>query len=63
MRLTQLISMRIYAAKTPWLDGKHVLFGRVLEGMDVMRTIEATPTGARDKPKVEVKVADSGLLP
>lgn len=63
MRLTQLISLRISAAKTPWLDGKHVLFGRVLEGMDVMRKIEATPTGARDKPRVEVKVADSGLLP
>lgn len=40
-----------------------MLFGRVLEGMDVMRKIEATPTGARDKPRVEVKVTDSGLLP
>src|SRR6059058_4817755 len=34
----------------PWLDGKHTVFGRVIEGMDSVDSIEGTPTGARDKP-------------
>jgi cyclophilin family peptidyl-prolyl cis-trans isomerase len=34
----------------PWLDGKHTVFGEVVSGMDAVDSIEATPTGARDKP-------------
>ena len=34
----------------PWLDGKHTVFGRVTAGMDAVDAIEATPTGAQDRP-------------
>ena len=48
--------------KTSWLDGRHVVFGKVIEGMDVVRKIEDNPTGAGDKPKKEVVIADCGKL-
>jgi peptidyl-prolyl cis-trans isomerase B (cyclophilin B) len=34
----------------PWLDGKHTVFGEIVEGMDVVDAIEASETDARDKP-------------
>lgn len=52
----------VRAEKTPWLDGKHVLFGRVLEGMDTLRKMEKTKTGNRDVPISEVKFTGTGLL-
>merc|ERR1712066_261178 len=45
--------------KTQWLDGKHVVFGKVIAGMDVVRAVEKNPTAAGDKPKKEVKIAAS----
>jgi peptidyl-prolyl cis-trans isomerase B (cyclophilin B) len=52
----------ITTAKTSWLDGRHVVFGRVLEGMDVVRKIESNPTKTGDKPVKEVKIVKSGIL-
>lgn len=50
----------ITVKKTPWLDGRHVVFGKVIEGMSVVRKVETTRTGGSDKPVEEVKIADSG---
>lgn len=39
---------------TSWLDGKHAVFGKVVEGIEVVRAIGSTPTGSGDKPLNEV---------
>merc|ERR1711862_606124 len=44
---------------TPWLDGKHVVFGEVLEGYDVVKKIEAVGAGS-GKPAKDVVIVDSG---
>jgi cyclophilin family peptidyl-prolyl cis-trans isomerase len=40
----------ITLAPTPWLDGKHAVFGRVTDGMDVVQRIGKVKTGGRDQP-------------
>ena len=46
----------ITLAPTPWLNGHHAIFGRVVEGMDVVRKIGVTQTDFRDRPLEEVKM-------
>ncbi|XP_015335562.1 peptidyl-prolyl cis-trans isomerase B [Marmota marmota marmota] len=52
----------ITTVKTAWLDGKHVVFGKVLEGMEVVRKVESTKTDSRDKPLKDVIIADCGKI-
>ena len=52
----------ITTVKTSWLDGRHVVFGRVLEGMDLVNKIEAVGSQSGKTSKV-VTISDSGELP
>ncbi|TJX47628.1 peptidylprolyl isomerase [Soehngenia saccharolytica] len=51
----------VCTAKTEWLDGKHVVFGQVVEGMDVVRAIERVGSsgGRTSKPVV---ISDCGQI-
>jgi peptidyl-prolyl cis-trans isomerase B (cyclophilin B) len=46
----------VTAESCPWLDGKHTVFGRVSEGMEVVDAISALPTDARDRPRDDVTI-------
>ena len=52
----------ITLAATPWLDGKHVVFGEVLEGMDVVEYIGGVKVNYRDRPVEDVRIVDCGEL-
>ncbi|KAG9542130.1 peptidyl-prolyl cis-trans isomerase B, partial [Aureobasidium melanogenum] len=52
----------ITTAITSWLDGRHVVFGEVLEGYDIVDKIQNLPKGAGDKPQKPIKIAKSGEL-
>ena len=45
----------------PWLDGKHTVFGRVVEGMGVLDKIEAVSTNANDHPLQDVVVKNISM--
>jgi peptidyl-prolyl cis-trans isomerase B (cyclophilin B) len=47
---------------TSWLDGRHVVFGEVIEGYDIIDKIQNVPKNAGDKPSKTVKIAKSGEL-
>ncbi|GJN90153.1 hypothetical protein Rhopal_003152-T1 [Rhodotorula paludigena] len=53
----------ITTVTTSWLDGRHVVFGKVLEGMDIVTAIENVPKLPGDKPKSKVTIVKSGELP
>eukprot|EP00163_Fabomonas_tropica_P016898 TRINITY_DN3008_c0_g3_i3.p2 TRINITY_DN3008_c0_g3~~TRINITY_DN3008_c0_g3_i3.p2 ORF type:complete len:187 (+),score=86.83 TRINITY_DN3008_c0_g3_i3:83-643(+) len=51
----------ICTADTPWLNGRHVVFGKVTKGMDVVTKIEQTKT-ASTRPVKKVEIIDAGEL-
>lgn len=51
----------VTTVKTEWLDGKHVVFGKLVEGKDVVETIEKQGSQS-GKTKNDVVIADCGQL-
>ena len=52
----------ITTAPTPWLQGRHTIFGEVTEGYEVVETIEKAPTGAQDRPREDQKILSAKVV-
>ncbi|WPH02354.1 Peptidyl-prolyl cis-trans isomerase [Acrodontium crateriforme] len=52
----------ITTVATPFLNGKHVVFGKVVEGMDVVKKIENVRTNKEDRPNQDVTIAQCGEM-
>ncbi|XP_050399686.1 putative peptidyl-prolyl cis-trans isomerase isoform X1 [Patella vulgata] len=52
----------ITTVKTPWLDGRHVVFGKILQGMQVVKHIESAPTNSMDRPIEDIVISNCGML-
>ncbi|GAB4853184.1 hypothetical protein Ancab_017371 [Ancistrocladus abbreviatus] len=53
----------ITTVKASWLDGEHVVFGKVMQGMDTVYAIEGGAGTYSGKPRKKVIIADSGEIP
>uniref|UniRef100_A0A5B7BM10 peptidylprolyl isomerase n=1 Tax=Davidia involucrata TaxID=16924 RepID=A0A5B7BM10_DAVIN len=53
----------ITTTRTPHLDGKHVVFGKAIKGMGVVRSIEHVNTGDSEYPILDVIIVDCGEIP
>jgi cyclophilin family peptidyl-prolyl cis-trans isomerase len=51
----------ITTVKTDWLNGKHVVFGQVLDGLDIIKSMEGQGTQSGE-PRTEVTIEDCGVL-
>ena len=52
----------ICTVKTAWLDGKHCVFGSVVDGMDVVKTVESYGSSPGGKTSAVIKIEDCGQL-
>ncbi|KAJ0346437.1 hypothetical protein COL154_006085 [Colletotrichum chrysophilum] len=52
----------ITLAPTPWLDGKHTIFGRVKSGLSVVKRMGLVKTGPEDRPLQEVKIVRASVI-
>ena len=46
----------VTVAETPWLNGRHTIFGQVTEGYDVVEAMSKVATGGQDKPADEIVI-------
>ncbi|KAJ9704412.1 hypothetical protein PVL29_002810 [Vitis rotundifolia] len=53
----------ITTVKASWLDGEHVVLGKVIQGMDIVYTIEGGAGTYNGKPRKKVVISDSGEIP
>ncbi|XP_024966466.1 peptidyl-prolyl cis-trans isomerase CYP40-like isoform X2 [Cynara cardunculus var. scolymus] len=53
---------RITTTRTPHLDGKHVVFGKIVKGVGILKSIEHVATGDNDCPNLDVMIADCGEI-
>jgi len=49
-------------AKCDFLDGKHVVFGQLVDGLLTLRKIENVPTGPNNRPKLKVEITECGEM-
>ncbi len=52
----------VTVAPSPWLDGKHAIFGEVVEGLDVVLAISELKRDRNDRPKDEVKLVKASIM-
>ncbi len=52
----------ITLAPTPWLDGKHAIFGKVTKGIEVVRAIGKVPVDGSDRPRTPVKITSAKIV-
>lgn len=52
----------ITLAPTPWLDGKHTIFGRVKSGMKIVQRMGLVKVGAEDRPTEDVRIVSARVL-
>ena len=48
--------------KTPWLDNKHVVFGIIISGFEIIKKIEDMKTDSNDKPLENIIISKCGLI-
>jgi len=53
----------ITTAITSWLDGKHVVFGKVISGYEIVDQMQRVAKNSRDQPNEKLTIVDSGELP
>ena len=52
----------ITTSEQPHLDGKHVVFGRILDGFDIIDYLNNIETNNDDRPKKNIKIVDCGII-